>query len=128
FVDWRESIVLVAQPFRAASDDRLPIPDYRLLFESSSFAIASRWTSSGPSASRIVREWAHADASGKSSDTPAAPCAWMARSNTHSVIHDTTTLIIAISARATLLPTVSIIWAAFIVNNRACSISIRESA
>ena len=40
----------------------------------------------------------------------------------------TTTLIIAISARATLLPTVSIMWAAFIVSSRACSISIRESA
>ena len=34
----------------------------------------------------------------------------------------------AISERATLLPTVSIRWAAFSVSSRACSISIRDSA
>ena len=39
-----------------------------------------------------------------------------------------TTLIIAISARATLLPTVSIMCAAFRVSRRVCSISIRELA
>ena len=39
-----------------------------------------------------------------------------------------TTLIMAISARASLLPTVSIMWAAFMVSSRACSISIREVA
>jgi hypothetical protein len=38
------------------------------------------------------------------------------------------TLIIAISARASLLPWVSIIQAAFRVNSRACSIMIRASA
>ena len=44
-------------------------------FCSSIFAIASRCTSSGPSARRSVRAWAHACASGKSSVTPAPPCA-----------------------------------------------------
>ena len=39
-----------------------------------------------------------------------------------------TTLIIAISARAALLPTVSIMCAAFSVSSRACSISMRDSA
>ena len=38
------------------------------------------------------------------------------------------TLIIAISARATLLPTVSIMYAAFSVSRRAHSISMRASA
>jgi len=37
-----------------------------------------------------------------------------------------TTLIIAISACAALLPTVSIICAAFSVSSRACSISMRD--
>ena len=39
-----------------------------------------------------------------------------------------TTLIMAISARAALLPTLSIMSAAFSVSRRACSISILESA
>ena len=38
------------------------------------------------------------------------------------------TLIIAISARAALLPTVSIMCAAFSVSSRACSIMMRDSA
>ena len=42
---------------------------------SSHFAMDSRWTSSGPSASRKVRELAQAAASSKSSETPAPPCA-----------------------------------------------------
>src|SRR3954451_8676234 len=99
-----------------------------LPFFSSVLAIASRCTSSGPSASRSVRVCAHIAASGKSSQTPAAPCAWMARSSTRSVIRGTTTLTIASSFRAALLQTVSISEAAFIVSSRACSISIRDSA
>ena len=39
-----------------------------------------------------------------------------------------TTLIMAISARAALLPTLSIMSAAFKVSSRACSISMRDSA
>ena len=59
---------------------------------------------------------------------PPPPWAWMARSSTRSVAFGATTLIMAISARAALLPTVSIMCAAFRVRSRACSISIRESA
>ena len=44
----------------------------------------------------------------KSSDTPAPPCAWIAQSITSASIFGAATLIIAISARASLLPTVSI--------------------
>ena len=44
-------------------------------FVSSILAMASRCTSSGPSARRRVRVWAHALASGKSPDTPAPPMA-----------------------------------------------------
>ena len=43
---------------------------------SSTFATASRWTSSGPSARRIDLACAHADARKTSSETPAAPWAW----------------------------------------------------
>lgn len=55
-----------------------------------------------------LRAWVHADARRKSSLTPAPPCAWMARSSSRSAIRGTTTLIIPISPRAALLPTVSI--------------------
>lgn len=41
-----------------------------------------RWTSSGPSARCRVRTCAHIAASGASPETPAPPCAWMARSMT----------------------------------------------
>jgi hypothetical protein len=44
-------------------------------FASSSLAIASRWTSSGPSARRRVRTWAQAPARKVSCETPAPPCA-----------------------------------------------------
>ena len=88
---------------------------------------ASRWTSSGPSASRSVRASAQARP-GKSPLTPAPPWAWMARSITRSAMLGATTLIIAISGAAALLPTVSIRCAAFSVSSRACSISMRESA
>ena len=47
---------------------------------------------------------------------------------TLSAMFGATTLIIAISARALLLPTVSIMWAVFSVSRRACSISMRELA
>src|SRR3979490_2836592 len=52
----------------------------------------------------------------------------MARSRTRSAMLGATTLIMAISARAALLPTLSIMSAAFNVSRRAWSISIRESA
>src|SRR4028118_454195 len=52
----------------------------------------------------------------------------MARSRTRRVALGATTFIWAISERASLLPTVSIMWAAFRVRSRACSISILESA
>src|ERR1700722_11521663 len=47
----------------------------RAHFASSSLAMDSMCTSSGPSASRSVRELAHIAASSKSWHTPAAPCA-----------------------------------------------------
>ncbi len=47
-------------------------------------------------------------ASGKSSETPAPPWIWMARSMTFSATLGATTLIWAISLAAILLPTVSI--------------------
>ena len=47
---------------------------------------------------------------------------------TRNATFGATTLICAISLFATLLPTVSIMYAAFKVSRRAMSISIRESA
>ena len=67
-------------------------------------------------------------ASGKSSDTPPPPWAWMARSTTRSAMFGATTLMAEISIAAPLLPTVSISHAALSVSSRACSISMRESA
>jgi hypothetical protein len=64
----------------------------------------------------------------KSSDTPAPPCAWIAQSITLSAMLGAATLIIAISLRATLLPTVSIMYAAFSTSSRACSMPMRDSA
>src|SRR5438128_1684127 len=52
----------------------------------------------------------------------------MARSTSFCAIFGATTLIIAISLRAALLPTVSIMWAACNVSSRAWSISMRDSA
>src|SRR5437899_2076511 len=63
-------------------------------FPSSHFAIDSVCTSSGPSASRSVRTLAQALARNVSSETPAPPCAWIARSSTRSVTFGATTLII----------------------------------
>src|SRR5436305_10357848 len=77
-------------------------------FSSSNLATASVCTSSGPSARRRVRTLAQAAARNVSWATPAPPCAWMARSSTRKVTLGATTLIMAISARAILLPTVSI--------------------
>ncbi len=77
---------------------------------------------------RSVRWPAHNCASGKSEVTPPAPCAWIAQSITCSVMFGTMTLIIAISLRATLLPTVSIRYAAFSTIRRAWSIMQRDSA
>ena len=60
--------------------------------------------------------------------TPAAPCACTAQSSTFSTACGAITLIIAISARAALLPTVSIIAAAFITISRAWSSRQCDSA
>src|SRR5262249_10425612 len=78
-------------------------------FRSSRRPICRRWTSSGPSAKRSVREWAHQKASGKAWLTPPPPCNCMARSTTRSVMFGTSTLISAIACLAALLPTLSII-------------------
>ncbi len=67
-------------------------------------------------------------ASGKSSQTPPPPWAWMARSTTRSAMFGAITLMAEISIRAPLLPTVSISQAAFSVSSRAWSISMRQSA
>ena len=56
------------------------------------------------------------------------PWAWIARSMTRQAIDGAMTLMAAISVRAALLPTVSIIQAALRVSRRACSISQRDSA
>ena len=52
----------------------------------------------------------------------------MARSTSFCAIFGATTLIIAISRRASLLPTVSIMCAAYRVSRRDWSISMRNSA
>ena len=52
----------------------------------------------------------------------------MAQSITCNAMFGAATLIIAISARAALLPTVSIMCAALSVSSRACSMRIRASA
>ena len=57
-----------------------------------------------PSARRRVRACAHAADRPKSSQMPAPPCSRMARSMTSRAMLGATTLIIAISARAALLP------------------------
>src|SRR5690606_11635056 len=97
-------------------------------FLSSSRAMASRCTSSGPSARRRVRLCAQALARKPSWLTPAAPCASTAQSTTFSPACGAITLLIAISARAALLPPVSIIRAAFITISRAWSSRQRDSA
>jgi hypothetical protein len=56
---------------------------------------------------------------------PAPPKAWITRSMTPQALLGGTTLIIAIAARTALLPSLSIIEAAFRVNSRACSIMMR---
>jgi hypothetical protein len=97
-------------------------------FANSIRAIARLWTSSGPSASRNVRIPAQLCASGVSWLTPAAPNAWTASSITFSAMFGALTLIIAISARAALLPALSIRSAAFRHSSRVASISVRASA
>src|SRR5262245_49543709 len=97
-------------------------------FRSSRRATDMRCTSSGPSARRRVRTCAYIDASGASSDTPSAPCDWIARSMTRRATSGAATLIAEISMRAPLLPTVSISHAVLSTSRRTCSISIRLSA
>jgi hypothetical protein len=59
---------------------------------------------------------------------PPPPCACMAQSITWQAMVGATTLIMAISVRATLLPATSIIQAALSVSRRAMSILQRASA
>ena len=75
-----------------------------------------------------VRACVYIDASGQSSDTPAAPNAWMARSITVVASRAATDLDGGDLDPAPFAPTVSISHAAFIVSRRACSISMRDSA
>src|SRR5882672_3077686 len=95
---------------------------------SSIFAIWLRCTSSGPSAKRNVLACAYAYARPKSSETPPPPCTCIAQSITWSATFGASTLIIAISFFAALLPTVSIFQAAFKTRKRALSIMMRASA
>ena len=77
---------------------------------------------------RRQRELIHRSASGVSGVRPMAPNTCMARSTTWFSMPGTTALIMAISLRAPLAPTLSIIQAVFSTSSRACSISIRERA
>src|SRR6185503_8334093 len=88
----------------------------------------SRWTSSGPSASRRVRWWAYMLASLNTWLTPPAPCSCRQRSTTLELMFGTATLIMAICWRASLLPNLSIAHAALRTSRRAMSISMRMSA
>src|ERR1043166_3128014 len=95
---------------------------------SSCLAMALRCTSSGPSAKRRVRALASARATPKSSDTPPPPCTCSAQSITWQATLGASTLIIAISFFADLLPTLSIFQAAFRTMSRAESIMMRACA
>ena len=77
---------------------------------------------------RMVRALAAMWPRPKSVVTPAAPCAWIAQSTTKFSIAGAATLIIAISRRAALLPSRSILSAAFRVSRRAWSIMMRQLA
>ena len=85
-------------------------------------------TSSGPSANRSVRIPAYADASGKSCESPPAPCTWMALSRIHCTVCGVAILIAWISVCAPRLPTVSISQAVLSTSSRSCSIRTRDSA
>jgi hypothetical protein len=76
----------------------------------------------------VQRAGVYIDASGQSSETPAPPKSWIARSITLVATRAAATLIAAISMRAPLLPTVSMSQAALRTSSRACSISMRDSA
>eukprot|EP00051_Salpingoeca_urceolata_P016565 m.221411 g.221411 ORF g.221411 m.221411 type:complete len:349 (-) comp18719_c0_seq13:2951-3997(-) len=95
---------------------------------SSSLAMVRVCTSSGPSARRRTRAHANMCASTKSCERPAAPCACMALSITSWTTRGATTLIMAISLRASLLPTRSIKSAAWCVSSRLWSMAIRQLA
>ena len=85
------------------------------------FARAFLWTSSGPSANRSVRMPANMLASGKSCDSPPAPCTWIALSRIHWTVAGVAILIAWISVCAPLLPTVSISQAVLSTSRRSCS-------
>ncbi len=63
-----------------------------------------------------------------SSETPAPPKTWIARSTIVSTVFGTTSLVTESSRRARRLPTVSSFQAAFRVSSLAWSISARERA
>ena len=87
-----------------------------------------RCTSSGPSASRKVRALTKAIASGKSSDMPAPPWTWMAKSMTAWAMLGTTTLIWLTSDSAFIGPPSSSFHAALRTSSRAWSMAMRASA
>src|SRR6185312_2496937 len=95
---------------------------------SSARAIERRCTSSGPSNRCIARCQAYMAASGVSSETPAPPCTWMARSMTFVAARGQATLAIETRFLAALLPCSSITEQAFWHSSRAWSISSRDSA
>jgi hypothetical protein len=75
-----------------------------------------------------MRATAYSSARRVSCDTPAPPCAWIARSITQVATSGAATLIAETSIRAPRLPTVSISQAVLSTSNRTCSIRIRASA
>src|ERR1700729_1493168 len=113
---------------RHGSPAQLPVSRASRYGRSSRRASERLCTSSGPSANRRVRALAHRYASGKSWLTPAAPCAVIALSITHSAMAGVMILMAWISVCAPLLPTVSISQAVFSTSSRACSIRTRASA
>ena len=71
---------------------------------------------------------AYAEASGKSCDSPPAPCTWIALSRIHCTVWGVAILIAWISVWAPRLPTVSISQAVLSTSSRSCSMRTRDSA
>ena len=71
---------------------------------------------------------AYAEASGKSCESPPAPCTWMALSRIHCTVCGVAILIAWISVCAPRLPTVSISQAVLSTSSRSCSMRTRDSA
>src|SRR5207248_8697882 len=97
-------------------------------FFSSRRASERLWTSSGPSARRSVRTWAHISARGKSWLTPPAPCAWIALSRIHSTVIGVEILIAWISVCAASLPTAPTSHGVLSSGALGCALRPRASA